>query len=164
MNYIKLDWTHLSADKPTTFYIELDENRYETRKVVVYLSGKMLYIDEVDFTKDVFLSEHPFPSHEEISTSDTLNSVDIPKCDFEQLWKKAIEQSVLADVADKEQKLRVREHRAFKGRVEIMGFNEERGRFRCHTKHSAMQGDNGRVRAARSGRKPMVASKKKTNC
>jgi hypothetical protein len=161
MNYIKLDWAHSSADKPTTFYIELDENRYETRKVVVYLSGKMFYIDEVDFTKDVFLSEHPFPSHEEISTSGTLNSVDISKFDFEQLWKKAIKQSVLAD---KEQNLRVWKHSAFQGHVEIIGFNDERGRFGWHTNYPVVQGENGRVRVARSGSKPMAVAKKKTSC
>jgi hypothetical protein len=41
-SYLKLIWHHEFIDEPTWLYSELDENRYEVRKVEVFKDGQVL--------------------------------------------------------------------------------------------------------------------------
>jgi hypothetical protein len=41
MTYFKCKWNHAYRDEPVLLYSELDEERWETRKVEIFRDGKM---------------------------------------------------------------------------------------------------------------------------
>lgn len=41
MTYFKCKWNHAHGDEPVLMYSELDEERWETRKVEIFRDGKM---------------------------------------------------------------------------------------------------------------------------
>lgn len=43
MQYIKVKWVHPPNEYPVMLYSELDDRRYEIRKVEVFADGRMQY-------------------------------------------------------------------------------------------------------------------------
>jgi hypothetical protein len=42
MTYIKVLWIHKNKDEPIELYSELDEDRYETKKVEIFIDDKSI--------------------------------------------------------------------------------------------------------------------------
>lgn len=88
MLYIKDTWIHNKDEYPTTFYYEIADDGYDTRRIMFYRDGRIVKAsadspDEVDL-----LSDQPFPPLAEIlaNNSETLFAVEISREDFELLW------------------------------------------------------------------------------
>ena len=89
MTYLKVKWIHAYVDEPVLIYSELDDERWELRKVEIFPDGRMLYADpEVEFEK-TGLSTMPLPSLEEIAADPEFEPEVISKAEFEKVWAMA---------------------------------------------------------------------------
>ena len=91
MKYVKVHWLHDSRDDPITYYSELADDRYETRKVQIYRDGRAEWSDEEHETAAVGLSEVPFPDLMEISSRPEFIAEEIDSAEFESVWNMARE-------------------------------------------------------------------------
>lgn len=84
--YIEGIWHHDYSDEPVLLFSELDESRYEIRKVHVFRDGRVVWASE-QHDPD-FLSELPVPSVDEINTDPHSDSTvrEVPSYVFESIW------------------------------------------------------------------------------
>lgn len=90
MEYIKVKWIHCFNDEPIWFYSELDEERWEIRKVVVFKDGRLGYIGPEEGNGLSILGEIPMPSLEEIASEPEFEPYEISAKEFKSIWEKAI--------------------------------------------------------------------------
>ncbi|MFJ9034805.1 DUF6881 domain-containing protein [Streptomyces sp. NPDC102274] len=88
-SYLKLAWHHDFDDEPTWFYSELDESRYETRKVEVFRDGRRFFADSQISTGNAMLGEIPAPSLEELEAEAEFTAAEITREEFETEWDAA---------------------------------------------------------------------------
>ena len=89
MTYLKVKWIHAYVDEPVLIYSELDDERWELRKVEIFPDGRMLYADpEVEF-EETGLSTMPLPSLEKIAADPVSEPEVISKAEFEKIWAMA---------------------------------------------------------------------------
>jgi uncharacterized protein DUF6881 len=89
MTYLKCNWNHSFPDAPITLYSELDDLRWELRKVEVFRDGRMGYADrrkEVDGSR---LGLDPVPALAEIAADPQFQPVEITSLEFESVWNAA---------------------------------------------------------------------------
>lgn len=91
MDYLHVHWQHDAADAPVDIYSELDDERWEVRKVEVFADGTHHYADDWHSTGRTGLSEVPLPSFEELAVQRPLVPAVIDGAEFERLWKHATE-------------------------------------------------------------------------
>ncbi|MBD1373301.1 hypothetical protein IC620_13180 [Hazenella sp. IB182357] len=89
MDYIKIHWKHDVPEDPILFYLEVGTDRYDKRRVVVFINGELGYASENEEVK-TGLSEVPIDSIDEISSDPECEAIEITKEEFEELWKKAL--------------------------------------------------------------------------
>ncbi len=89
--YKRGEWFHDFADEPCVFYAELDEERYELRKIEIFKNGKSTRASAEDLKRDpMALADQPWPSLEEINAtedSEEFHAEEISAAEFEELWK-----------------------------------------------------------------------------
>ena len=92
MTYIKVKWIHTFPDEPVDIYSELDNDRWETRKIEFFADGTNRYVGEdvASIDLDSELSEEPIPSLIEIAADPQFEPVEITKEEFEVVWLKCI--------------------------------------------------------------------------
>ncbi|RYZ79259.1 MAG: hypothetical protein EOP06_27520 [Proteobacteria bacterium] len=90
MAYTFVEWMHSYEDEPTHLYYELDEQRYEQRKVEVFRDGAMQYTGVLHECDSTFLSPEPHPTLEEISLDPEFKIQEITRAEFDQVWGKAL--------------------------------------------------------------------------
>jgi hypothetical protein len=89
MTYLKVKWIHATSYRPVFTYSELDDERWELRKVEIFPDGRMLYADpEVEF-EETGLSTMPYPSLEKIAADPQFVPEVISKAEFEKVWAMA---------------------------------------------------------------------------
>jgi hypothetical protein len=88
MNYIKVKWIHSFVDEPVLLYSELDENRWEKRKVEVFADGLCGYASSTESVGSTRLGEVPVPSLTEIASDPQFEPCAISKEQFEEAWAK----------------------------------------------------------------------------
>jgi hypothetical protein len=88
--YVCGEWFHDFADEPRLFYAELDDERYELRKVEVFKNGKRIRASTEDLKRDpMALADQPWPSLNEINAEAESHAEEISAAEFEDLWKSA---------------------------------------------------------------------------
>jgi len=87
MRYIAVEWLHDYPDEPILFYSELDEDRWELRKVEVFRDGTQHFADALHETDQTALSSEPIPSLEEIASDPEFNPKEISQAEFEIVWR-----------------------------------------------------------------------------
>ncbi|WP_027708951.1 DUF6881 domain-containing protein [Zooshikella ganghwensis] len=92
MNYIKVRWLHSNKDYPYLIYSELSEDRYETRKVEVFLNNEYGYASEQKNTAKTELGLAPVPSLQELEGNPEFEVESLTKEQFEDIWITAINQ------------------------------------------------------------------------
>lgn len=87
--YLKVLWHHGFDDTPVVLYSELDEARFELRKIEVYRDGRHDYADRTRATGATWLSVTPIPPDEEIAAQPEFSPAAIAAEEFEQVWRRA---------------------------------------------------------------------------
>lgn len=88
MEYIYVEWIHNFVDEPIILISELDENRFETRKIEIYKDGQVGFAYNDVEVLNARLGIEPVPSIDEIaleSESEFLPK-EITKEEFEKFW------------------------------------------------------------------------------
>lgn len=88
MAYIKVKWLHSHADEPILLYSELDEGRWEKRKVEVFADGHCGYAGPTESAGSTRLGEEPIPLLQVISSDPQFKPVEITKQEFDEVWAK----------------------------------------------------------------------------
>lgn len=88
--YLKVVWHHDFPDEPVVLFSELDDERYETRKVEVFRDGHRTFASLQGFSGSTMLGEIPAPSIEELSESGEFSPEQIAREEFEAIWVEAI--------------------------------------------------------------------------
>jgi hypothetical protein len=84
MLYIKVRWKHDDPNDPILLYIEMDNDRWELRRVEIFSDGSFGYADRSASRGTTSLS--PEPANPE------FEPVAITKDEFEAMWLKATRQ------------------------------------------------------------------------
>ena len=92
MRYICVQWLTSDRECPELLYSELDDDRYEVRKVYKYKDGSVVYADNKHFDDNVFLGDKPVPTLDEIAENREFLPNEISQQEFEKVWEVAIAQ------------------------------------------------------------------------
>ncbi|ODA28702.1 hypothetical protein A6X21_12040 [Planctopirus hydrillae] len=98
MEYLKVPWKHDHADEPVWLYSEINNERWETRKVEVFRDGSTGYADNIEAKGGSKLSIKPLPTMAEIAKDSQFVPSLIGNDEFERVWSCRVE-SVRADSA-----------------------------------------------------------------
>ena len=89
MNYIKVKWNHSLPDEPVWLYSEIDNERWEMRKVEVFPDGKMGFADKHRSSGTTELGEEPLPELADIAADPQFEPLEITQPEFDALWQSA---------------------------------------------------------------------------
>lgn len=90
--YIMVEHIHTYDDLPVRVYSELDEQRYEVRKIEIFRDGSIGYaFDDIE-VGPTGLGELPIPSLEEIAQDpyEIFFPKEITKEEFEKVWSEIV--------------------------------------------------------------------------
>ena len=88
MRYIAVQWHHNLPDEPIDLYSEIDDDRWEVRKVEIYRDGRIGYADSSEQRGDTRLGEVPIPSLDEIESDPEFTPREITAAEFDGIWAK----------------------------------------------------------------------------
>jgi hypothetical protein len=88
MRYIDVQWYSDGEGDPVRLVSELDEQRYELRKLEFFRSGAVGFADALRESGGTRLGELSVPSLEEINADAQFNAISIAPQDFEALWER----------------------------------------------------------------------------
>jgi hypothetical protein len=86
MSYIRVQWIHQHPGKPIWLLSELDDERWETRKIEIYADGSKGYASKTEVSGRTFLGERPVPSLAEIGADPQFIPQEITREEFEAEW------------------------------------------------------------------------------
>lgn len=86
MKYICVKWNHSFPDEPVILFSELDDARWEIRKVEIYRNGCKGYASTSATFGGTRLGLEPDPSLEEIASDPQFEPKEISREEFEQIW------------------------------------------------------------------------------
>lgn len=92
MKYIRVNWLHSSPGEPRVLYSELDDKRWEVRKVEEFSDGHLGFAGAESSSEETRLGEEPIPPLVEIGSDPQFQPVEITKAEFEVVWQKATRQ------------------------------------------------------------------------
>ena len=90
MTYFRCKWNQESPNFPIMLYSELDDLRWEVRKVEVYRDGRMGFADRERESGGSGLGLVPTPPLGEIAADPEFEPVEITALEFEHVWSEAI--------------------------------------------------------------------------
>jgi hypothetical protein len=86
MEYIHVKWNHSFEEEPVEIYMEIDEARWETRKIEVFSNGKAACASRLQPCNMTELSQEQIPTIEEIESDEQFTPEQIDEQDFELAW------------------------------------------------------------------------------
>jgi hypothetical protein len=89
VEYLGIEWKHDDPDDPILLYSELDDDRWELRKVEVYRDGRKDYAGPAGSSGSTGLGEVPMPSLASILRQPQFAGGEITATEFEQVWREA---------------------------------------------------------------------------
>ncbi|MEU1277814.1 hypothetical protein [Streptomyces sp. NPDC005805] len=89
MEYWRVEWIHEFESEPIVIFSEIDEVRYETRKVQQYRDRASLKSDEFHESSDIGLSEIRLESIDEVNQQPDFRARVISRSEFEVAWGEA---------------------------------------------------------------------------
>ena len=87
MTYIKVRWHHSDADEPVILFSELDQHRWEVRKIEIYADGSCGYATAEEQVGGTWLGLVPVPSLAEIAAEAQFEPLETSKEEFERVWE-----------------------------------------------------------------------------
>lgn len=91
MTYLKVTWKHSKPGYPVVLYSELNERRWEVRKVEVFRDGRRGYANSGETAGPTRLGETPIPPLIEIASNSEFEPIEITKGEFEEIWSKRVQ-------------------------------------------------------------------------
>jgi hypothetical protein len=88
MQYLKVQWTHDFPGDPVWLYSELDDDRWEIRKVEVFRDGTVGFAAPGEASANTRLGETPIPPLDEINREEEFEAREIDAAEFERLWSR----------------------------------------------------------------------------
>ena len=86
--YVRAEWIHGLEDEPRFIYSELDDERYETRKIEVFGDGRTVRVSrDKPESSSTSLADQPMPNLEEINANEEFCAQEIGAPEFEELWR-----------------------------------------------------------------------------
>lgn len=89
MHYLAVEWRHNDPHDPILIFSELDDDRWEVRKVERCRDGRATYAGPDGQTGDTYLDEIAFPSLDEIAADPEFIPREISPEEFEAAWQAA---------------------------------------------------------------------------
>ncbi len=86
MKYIQVKWKHTFPAEPVLMYIELDDNRWEVRKVEVFPDGSRGYASAAGSFGETGLGKVPVPPLAKIAEDSEFEPIEISSDEFERIW------------------------------------------------------------------------------
>ena len=88
--YIGAEWFHGFKNEPRFLYSELDDERYETRKIEVFEDGRTVKVSRDDpESGSTILADQPLPSLDEINAGEDFHAREISASEFEEVWRRS---------------------------------------------------------------------------
>jgi hypothetical protein len=88
MKYLYVKWVHKNPGDPVHIYSELDNERYEVRKVEIYSDGRRGFADKDEEKNGTVLGSMPVPPIAEIAQDKQYEPKEIPVEEFQRQWLK----------------------------------------------------------------------------
>lgn len=89
--YFACEWHHDLPGEPVLLYEELDDQRYETRKVEEYRDGRRLRSDQIQPDRTPTLSWVEVPSLDEIAADPQFTVLPLTPEQFQAVWDAAVD-------------------------------------------------------------------------
>jgi hypothetical protein len=89
MQYMKVMWKHNNSDEPIALYSELDDNRWEIRKVEVFPVGSFGYASATSSSRSTRSGIVPVPQLSKIASDPDFEPSEITREEFEKVWSEA---------------------------------------------------------------------------
>lgn len=86
MKYLCVRWVHTDPDYPTLLYSEIDDARWEVRKVELFEDGRIEFASQNETTGNCGLGLIPTPPLEELAMDSEFEPREISEAEFEQVW------------------------------------------------------------------------------
>lgn len=86
MRYMRVGWKHQHSDEPVILYSELDDDRFEVRKVEVFRNGPCGYASAEGSSGQTQLGIVAVPELSEIAKDPQFEPVEITRDEFENVW------------------------------------------------------------------------------
>jgi len=86
LNYLYVQWLHEHPTEPVQLFSELDDQRWETRKVEIFRDGTKGYAAQDEEIEGTRLSELPVPLVTEIAADPQFIAREITREEFEEVW------------------------------------------------------------------------------
>lgn len=93
MIYLRCRWNHSVPGEPTLLYSELDDERWERRKVEIFADGRAGYADRYQESGDTRLGLAPVPALSDIAADPQFEPAEVSKEEFELVWNDAVSRS-----------------------------------------------------------------------
>jgi hypothetical protein len=90
MKYVRVAWKHQHLDEPVILYSEVDDGRFEVRKVEVFRNGTYGYAGAHTCSGGTKLGIFAMPPLEEIANDRQFEPTEIEQDEFEQAWARAL--------------------------------------------------------------------------
>lgn len=90
MRYIDVRWIHDNQADPVRFMSELDQDRYETRKLEFFMDGSIGFAHVADASLAVELGTVQVPSLDAINAHPGFSGTEISSAAFEAAWREAL--------------------------------------------------------------------------
>jgi hypothetical protein len=90
MRYVRVAWRHAFPSDPIVIYSELDDDRWEARKVEVFPDGSLGYASAEGSSCSTELSSEQHPPLQEIARDRQFEPAEITKQEFEEIWLRAL--------------------------------------------------------------------------
>jgi hypothetical protein len=91
MEYVDVSWFHEFREEPIRLVSELDEQRYEVRKIEFFRDGSVGVASLLKATRGTQLGCERMPSLAQINSDPQFSGSPIDVESFEALWKKFAE-------------------------------------------------------------------------
>jgi hypothetical protein len=86
MKYLRVGWKHQHPDEPVILYSELDDNRFEVRKIEVFRNGRHGYASAEGASGGTKLGVIAVPELGDIAKDSQFEPVEITREEFEAAW------------------------------------------------------------------------------
>lgn len=97
VTYLMSHWIHDFADEPILLYSELDDHRYEVRKIELYRNGRVGYASAEGGHGGAGLSLEPIPTMMDILRNSEFMAAEVSRGDFERRYGTFSCQSPIAE-------------------------------------------------------------------